>query len=106
MIARFDNRIALRQDEVIQGITVFIFSYFLVFILCSIAMAAIGFDILSAISAVAATLGNVGPGFGLVAADYATVPLIGKIILSFCMWIGRLEIFTVFVLLSPSYWRS
>ncbi len=93
-------------DEVIQGITVFIFSYFLVFILCSIAMTAIGFDILSAISAVAATLGNVGPGFGLVAADYAAVPLIGKIILSFCMWIGRLELFTVFVLLSPTYWKS
>jgi len=94
------------EEEILQAITAFIFSYFLVFVLCSIAMTAIGFDILSAASAVAATLGNVGPGFGLVAADYATVPLLGKMLLAFCMWIGRLEIFTVFVLLSPTFWKG
>lgn len=94
------------EEDVLQGITAFIFCYFLVFALCSIAMTALGLDILSAASAVAATLGNVGPGFGLVAADYATVPLLGKIILAFCMWAGRLELFTVFVLLSPAFWKG
>ncbi len=94
------------SDDIIQGITAFIFSYFLIFAVCSIAMTALGFDILSATSSVAATLGNVGPGFGLVAIDYASVPIIGKIILSLCMWIGRLELFTVLVLLTPAFWKG
>jgi trk system potassium uptake protein TrkH len=94
------------SDDIIEGIAAFIFSYFLLFVICSILLTAIGFDILSAASAVAATLGNVGPGFGLVAANYAAVPVIGKIILSFCMWIGRLELFTVLVLLTPAFWKG
>ncbi|HUV79810.1 MAG TPA: TrkH family potassium uptake protein [Candidatus Bathyarchaeia archaeon] len=94
------------SDDILQGITAFVFSYFLIFAVCSIAMTAIGFDMISAVSSVAATLGNVGPGFGLVAANYASVPTIGKIILSFCMWIGRLELFTVLVLLTPAFWKG
>jgi trk system potassium uptake protein TrkH len=94
------------SDDIIQGITAFIFSYFLIFAVCSIAMTALGFDMISAVSSVATTLGNVGPGFGLVAADYASVPIIGKIILSLCMWIGRLELFTVLVLLTPAFWKG
>ncbi len=94
------------SDDILQGIIAFVFSYLLIFVLCSIAMCAIGFDMISAASSVAATMGNVGPGFGLVAADYASVPVIGKLILSFCMWIGRLEIFTVLVLLTPTFWKG
>ncbi|MBN1762361.1 MAG: TrkH family potassium uptake protein [Methanomicrobia archaeon] len=93
------------SEDIIQGISAFFISYIMVFALGSIAMAALGLDILSAASSVATTLGNVGPGFGLVAANYASVPTIGKLILSFCMWLGRLEIFTVFVLLSPAFWK-
>jgi trk system potassium uptake protein TrkH len=92
--------------DIIQGINAFIFSYFLIFVVCSIAMTAIGLDIISATSSVAATLGNVGPGLGLVAANYASVPVTGKIMLSFCMWIGRLELFTVLVLLTPAFWKG
>jgi len=69
-------------------------------------MTALGFDILSATSSVAATLGNVGPCFGLVSVNYASVPIIGKIILSLCMWMGRLELFTVLVLLTPAFWKG
>jgi trk system potassium uptake protein TrkH len=94
------------SEDIIQGIGAFFISYIMVFALGSIAMAALGLDILSAASSVAATLGNVGPGFGLVAANYASVPAIGKLILSFCMWLGRLELFTVFVLLSPAFWKG
>lgn len=94
------------SDDIIQGITAFIFLYFLIFAVCSIAMTAVGLDMISAISSVAATLGNVGPGFGFVAADYASVHFVGKIILAFCMWVGRLELFTVLVLLTPAFWKG
>ena len=94
------------SDDIIQGIFAFFISYILIFVMCSIAMAALGLDVISAASSVAATLGNVGPGFGLVSANYASVPIIGKIILSFCMWIGRLELFTVLVLLTPAFWKG
>ncbi len=94
------------SDDVLQGIIAFLFSYILIFVVCSIAMSAMGFDMISATSSVAATLGNVGPGFGLVSANYASIPIAGKIILSFCMWAGRLELFTVLVLLTPAFWRG
>ncbi len=94
------------SDDILQGIIAFVFSYILIFGVCSIAMTALGLDMISATSSVAATLGNVGPGFGIVSANYASVPAVGKIILSFCMWIGRLELFTVLVLLTPAFWKG
>jgi trk system potassium uptake protein TrkH len=94
------------SDDIIQGIIAFFISYILIFVVCSIAMTAVGFDMVSAASSVAATLGNIGPGFGLVSADYASVPILGKLILSFCMWAGRLELFTVLVLLTPAFWKG
>ena len=93
-------------EDILQGISAFFISYILIFAVCSIAMTAIGLDMVSAASSVAATLGNVGPGFGLVSTDYIGVPIVGKLILSFCMWAGRLELFTVLVLLTPAFWRS
>ena len=96
------------SDDILQGIVTFFISYILIFVVCSIVMSAIapGFDMISAASSVAATLGNIGPGFGLVSADYASVPVAGKIILSFCMLVGRLELFTVLILLTPAFWRA
>jgi len=96
------------SDDIIQGIIAFFISYILIFVVCSIAMTAVapGFDMISAASSVAATLGNVGPGFGLVSSNYASVPILGKLILSFCMWAGRLELFTVLVLLTPAFWKG
>jgi trk system potassium uptake protein TrkH len=94
------------SEEIIQGISAFFIAYILIFAVSSMGMCALGFDMISAASSVAATLGNVGPGFGLVSADYASVPFVGKIILFFCMWVGRLELFTVLVLLTPAFWRG
>ncbi|UPM42849.1 TrkH family potassium uptake protein [Halocatena salina] len=61
-----------------------------------------------AMSAVAATLGNVGPGFGSVGPmnSYLDFPLTSKLFMVFLMWIGRLEILPVLVLLTPAYWRT
>ena len=64
--------------------------------------------IATSFAAVAATLGNVGPGLGLYhpATTYSEAPALGKWILSFCMLVGRLEIYTVLVLLTPAFWKK
>jgi trk system potassium uptake protein TrkH len=63
---------------------------------------------ISAIGSVAASLGNIGPGLGLVgpAQNYVAIPFLGKWVLIFCMLLGRLEIYTVIVLLMPAYWKN
>uniref|UniRef100_UPI00262C5A92 potassium transporter TrkG n=1 Tax=Thermococcus sp. TaxID=35749 RepID=UPI00262C5A92 len=60
-----------------------------------------------AMSAVAATLGNIGPGIGAVGpmANYLIFPTGTKILMFFLMWLGRLEIVTAFVLFTRAYWR-
>ncbi|HII07773.1 MAG TPA: TrkH family potassium uptake protein [Methanotrichaceae archaeon] len=65
-------------------------------------------DMVSATSAVAANLGNVGPAFNRFGPtdDYSEVPGLGKLVLIVCMWIGRLEILTVLVLLIPDFWKN
>jgi trk system potassium uptake protein TrkH len=70
-------------------------------------MSALGLDLLTAFSSVAATVGNVGPGLGLVgpSASYAAVPTVGKVTLALCMLVGRLEFLTVLALLTPAFWR-
>ena len=71
-------------------------------------MASFGLDLVSAFSSVLACLWNVGPGLESVGAveNYAHIPDIGKIVLSLCMIMGRLEIFTVIILFSPEFWRK
>jgi trk system potassium uptake protein TrkH len=70
-------------------------------------MSALGMDAVTAFSAVAATVGNVGPGLGAVGPvqNYAFVPDIGKLVLSGLMLIGRLEFVTVMALVSRSFWH-
>jgi len=61
-----------------------------------------------AMGAAAATFFNVGPAFGTAGpfASYVTFPTEVKLLMTFLMWIGRIEIIPVLVLLTPSYWRS
>jgi len=70
-------------------------------------MSALGLDAVTAFSSVAATVGNVGPGFGAVGPtlNYAFIPASGKLVLSALMLIGRLEFVTVMALASISFWR-
>ncbi|MBM4168072.1 MAG: TrkH family potassium uptake protein [Ignavibacteria bacterium] len=100
------NGKSLDQEIIIDILTFFIL-FVLIFIVASLAMTALGMDIVSSAGAVAASLGNIGPGLGSVGAvdNYAHVPMIGKWILVFCMLTGRLEIFTIIVLLTPAFWR-
>ncbi len=95
------------ETEVIVDILAFLMLYITVFVVATILMAALGLDMISAAGSVAAALGNIGPGLGSVGATdhYAHVPFIGKWVLSFCMLIGRLELFTVLVLFSVAFWK-
>ena len=81
--------------------------YITILIAGFLAMSAIGLDHVSALSSVAATLGNVGPGLALVGptANYLWIPALGKLVLIICMLVGRLEFFTVLSLLTPSFWK-
>jgi Trk-type K+ transport system membrane component len=70
-----------------------------------LALAATGLDLMTAFSAVAACINNLGPGLGNVGANYADLHDPAKWILCFAMLLGRLEIFTLLVLLTPAFWR-
>jgi len=96
------------QEGIIRDIISFIFLYILVAVAASIVLVFLGLNLETSISAVAATLGNVGPGLGLVgpALNYAGLPGAAKVILTICMWLGRLELFTVLVILSPRFWKG
>lgn len=96
------------SEDVMQSIKSFFFLYIFVFVIGVLIITATGFDITSAIGAVAATLGGVGPGLGLVGPtqNYAVLSSVGKMTLIICMLLGRLEIYTVLVLLTPEFWRK
>jgi trk system potassium uptake protein len=81
--------------------------YVLALVAGFIVMSALGLDAVTAFSAVAATLGNVGPGLGAVGPilHYDFIPDVGKLVLSWLMLVGRLEFVTVIALLSPSFWH-
>ena len=93
---------------IIRDITSFLFLYILVAIVASTMLSFLGLDLETSISAVVASLGNVGPGLGGVgpASNYAWLPAAGKVILIICMWLGRLELFTVFMIFLPRFWKS
>ena len=79
-----------------------------VFVVASFLMAAAGMDLVSSGAAVIATLSNIGPGLGTVGPvdNFAHVPVFGKGVLICCMLLGRLELFTVLVLIFPSFWKK
>lgn len=92
-------------DRVIEGVWGFFSLYILSYILMSLLVTSTGVDLLSSFSAVAACINNMGPGLGVVGPNYSTIPAEAKWILSFAMLLGRLEVFTLLVLLTPDFWR-
>lgn len=96
------------SPEIISKIAAFTLLYFFVFALGSIIMAISGLELSSAMGAVAACLGNIGPGLGSTgpATTFANVSDFGKWFLSFLMILGRLELFTILIILSPSFWKK
>jgi trk system potassium uptake protein TrkH len=94
--------------EVLSSIWGFFLLFLGLFIVAALIMAFLGLDMISALASVAACIGNIGPGLGIVGPtkNYVAIPFIGKWVLIFCMLLGRLEIYTVIVLLIPEYWRK
>ena len=101
---RLNDQVVSR--EVVSSILVFFSIYIVVFTVGTIIMAGLGVDVLTAISGVAATLNNIGPGLGSVGPmdNYASIPMAGKWVLSVCMVMGRLELYEVLLLFMPATW--
>ncbi|MBU1344379.1 MAG: TrkH family potassium uptake protein [Proteobacteria bacterium] len=96
------------SDEVLRSIMGFLALYIGLFVLSSIALACMGVDMMTAFGAVAACIGNIGPGFGTVGPteNFAHLPVLGKWLLAWCMLLGRLEIYTVIILFVPEFWKK
>ena len=96
------------DPEIVTNILGFFFLFMLILAFFGILLTLMGVDIVTAFTSVLACLANIGPGLGGVgpSMNYADIPFFGKISLSFCMLLGRLEIYTVLVLFSRTYWRN
>ena len=91
---------------VMDAVWGFFFLYVSSFVMITIALNGVGVDPVTAYAAAAACITNLGPGLGEVSSNYASLNSTAKIILSFAMLMGRLEIFTLLVLFSPAFWRA
>ena len=92
-------------QRVIEAVWGFFAAYVVVFVVMLIVLMWTGLDQVTAFSAVAASLNNLGPGLGEVAANYAGINDVSKWVCVLAMVMGRLEIFTLLVLITPEFWR-
>ncbi len=93
------------DNKIIEAVWGFFAAYVFIFVIMLLALMADGLDQITAFSAVAACMNNLGPGLGDVALNYASIGDSSKWILCFAMLLGRLEIFTLLVLFLPAFWR-
>ncbi|MCL1114254.1 MULTISPECIES: TrkH family potassium uptake protein [Shewanella] len=93
-------------DRIIDAVWGFFSAYALVFVVCMVILMAMDMDAITAFSATAASLNNLGPGLGDVASNYANVSDGAKWVLVVAMLFGRLEVFTLLVLFTPTFWKN
>ncbi|SFU94714.1 Trk system potassium transporter TrkH [Xenorhabdus koppenhoeferi] len=93
-------------ERIIEAVWGFFSAYALVFIISMLLLISTGIDEFSAFSATAATLNNLGPGLGAVAENFTTMNPMAKWVLVVTMLFGRLEVFTLLVLFTPTFWRE
>jgi len=93
-------------DRVVDAVWGFFAAYALVFVICMLTLLFTGLDDITAFSATAAALNNLGPGLGEVAAHYGNINDTAKWVLVVAMLFGRLEIFTLLVLFTPAFWKN
>ena len=93
-------------DKVVEAVWGFFSAYAMIFVVIMVCLIATGMDDVSAFTATAATLNNLGPGLGTVSGSFADVSDTGKWLLILAMLFGRLEVFSLLVLFSPTFWRS
>ncbi|OGU59138.1 MAG: potassium transporter [Ignavibacteria bacterium RBG_13_36_8] len=103
---RFNNNTV--PNEIISNVLAFFLFYISVFIIGTLIMSMIGLDFQTAMGSVATSLGNVGPAIGGVgpSSNFAHIPAFGKWFLSLLMLLGRLELFTILIIFSPSFYKS
>ena len=103
---RFNGKVI--SQEIIGNILGFFILYMLSFIIGSLVFGFMGLDFESAIGVAASSLGNVGPAIGDFgpASNFSQLPQVGKLWSSFLMLMGRLELFTVLILLTPYFWKK
>ncbi len=95
------------SPDIISNVLAFFLFYIFIFVLGSMILSFMGQDFVTSAGAVATCLGNVGPGIGTVGpvSNFAHLPDTAKWFLSFLMLMGRLELFTVLIILSPAFWK-
>ncbi|WP_191601733.1 TrkH family potassium uptake protein [Marinomonas algicola] len=93
-------------ENVISAVWGFFSAYLIVYVILMVGLMATGIDQVTAWSAVAATLNNLGPGLGEVAANFGSINDPAKWMLCFAMLLGRLEVFTLLVLFTPMFWQK
>ncbi|MGB6137186.1 MAG: TrkH family potassium uptake protein [Shewanella sp.] len=93
-------------DRIIDAVWGFFSAYALVFVVCMVILMAMEMDAITAFSATAASINNLGPGLGDVASSYANVTDGAKWVLIVAMLFGRLEVFTLLVLFTPTFWKN
>ena len=96
------------DDGMISGVLSFFFAYMCVLVVSTLIISLDGFSFETNLTAVIATLSNIGPGLGMVGptGNFSAFSDLSKVVLSLCMLIGRLEIFPMLMLLAPSAWRK
>ena len=96
-------------ESTYESVVIFFFVYILTFAASALLLSFSGLDFLTCISAAASSISNVGPGLGEIIGpegNYSTLTNYSKIILTLTMFLGRLEMLTIFVLLLPSFWKN
>lgn len=95
------------EDDVIKNTLGFYLFYFIIFIIAGLIFSMFNMDLVTSLSASAASIGNIGPALGDVGPydNWGHFPLVAKWVSCFCMLLGRLEIFTVMILFSKLFWR-
>ena len=95
-------------ESTVQSLLNLIYLAFVINFVSCFLLAAVGVDVLTSITAVAASMFNIGPALGAVGPleNYSGLPALAKWVLSGCMIAGRLEFYTVLVILTPAFWRK
>jgi len=96
------------SDSIVKNTLGFYLFYIFIFVIASILFTCFGSDMITSLTAAASSLGNIGPGLGSIGPtdSWGHLPSVAKWLSSFCMLLGRLEIFTVMILFSKAFWRT
>ncbi len=107
MTAQFNGKNV--NDSTFESVVIFFFVYILTFAMSALFLSFSGLDFLTCISAAASSISNVGPGLGEIIGpdgNYSSLSNYSKLILIITMFLGRLEMLTIFVLILPSFWKN